>query len=125
MKKHTGFTLIEVLIALAIISIAMAAIIKATTQNIRATSYLQDKTMALLVGQQVLNEVRVGVLQLRGDDQLKQNTLLLGRNWSWQANQADTPNQRIKKVEVEVYADANENDDETPLIHLESYIYVR
>jgi prepilin-type N-terminal cleavage/methylation domain-containing protein len=57
-SQHTqsGLTLIEVLVALAIISIALTAIIKATSENIRGTAYLQDKTIAMYVARQILNE---------------------------------------------------------------------
>ncbi len=56
-----GLTLIEVLIALAIVGIAMTAIIKATSQNIRSTAYLQNKLIAMWVGQQVSNEMLAGI----------------------------------------------------------------
>ncbi len=124
-KKMTGLTLIEVLIALAIVSIALAAIIKAVSQNIRGTTYLQDKTMAMWVGQQTLNEARVGVLRLpAAPAAYKTTVMMLNREWYVEANQVSTPNRRIKKINVAVFAHDNEIDDEqTPLIQLESYIY--
>ncbi|CAB3920101.1 type II secretion system minor pseudopilin GspI [Achromobacter piechaudii] len=54
-----GFTLIEVLVALAIIAVAMAAALRATgvmTANNRA---LQDKTLALLAAQNALTQLRL------------------------------------------------------------------
>ena len=122
-RQCSGLTLIEVLIGMAIVSIALAAIIKTTTQNIQATKYLQDKTMATWVGQQVLNEVRVGVLTLPSTNDLKQKTVLLGRDWYWESSQEETANSRIKKITVNVYAHENVDQDEFPLINLESYIY--
>ncbi|EKD71211.1 MAG: hypothetical protein ACD_46C00245G0002 [uncultured bacterium] len=123
LKNKSGLTLIEVLIALAIVAIAMTAIIKATTQNIRATTYLQNKTIAMWVGQQILNEARANIIALpRSPDMLKEKTTMLGRDWYWQADSSSTPNKRIKKISVRVYThDAEEN--ETPLIALESYTY--
>jgi len=122
--KMQGLTLIEVLIALAIISIAMTAVIKATTQNIRETDYLQQKTMAMWVGQNVLNEVRAGVLVLPdGASSLKQETVLLGRPWYWQAFKETTPNKRISKIEVKVFNHEEEQEEATPLIRLETYLY--
>lgn len=122
--RVVGLTLIEVLIALAIIGIAMTAIIKATTQNIRSTAYLQNKTIAMWVGSQVLNEARAGILKLPdAPDKRKQMTTMLGQDWYWQANQEATPNKRIYKITVSVFAHENENEEETPLIRLESYVY--
>lgn len=125
LRKNTmGMTLIEVLIALAIISIALTAVIKATTQNIRSTAYLQDKTMALWVGQEVLSEARTGVLRLpSAPDRLKQKTEMLGRDWYWQAGEERTPNKNIKKILVSVFANEEEDDEASPLITLESYVY--
>ena len=58
MRNLQGFTLLEVLIALAIISIALTAIIKASSQNIKDTAYLEDKAIANWVGLEVMNEVK-------------------------------------------------------------------
>jgi general secretion pathway protein I len=120
-KKIAGLTLIEVLIALAIISIAMTAIVKATAENIRATRYLVDKTEATWVGLQVINDVRAGMLRLSAEDPLGQTTEMLGRTWFWQAALVATPNPHIRKVAVTVYRD--EEHDESSLVSLESYIY--
>lgn len=124
MPKHLlGFTLIEVLIALAIISIAMTAIIKAATQNIHNLTYLQDKMIATWVGQQALNEVRVRILMPDSNNNiLQQSTTMLGKEWSWKIKQTETANPRIKKVSVTVYPKGKE-EDESPLANLESYIY--
>jgi len=122
-KNNLGLTLIEVLIALAIVSIAMTAIIKATSQNIRNTTYLQTKVIATWVGQQLMNEARVGYLPLpNSPDKLNDTTEMLGRDWYWQIGAEDTPNKNIKKIAVSVYAH-EPVDDETPVVSLESYLY--
>lgn len=121
---QAGLTLIEVLIALAIISISLTAIIKATSHSIRSTTYLEEKTEALWVGQQVLNEVRVGILKLSEDTERKQQvTQMLNRDWYWSVYQEATPNRRIKKVIVEVYAQSTQDNERSPIITLESYTY--
>lgn len=122
--KERGLTLIEVLIALAIISIALTAVIKAASQNIRATHYLQNKTIAMWVGIQAINEIRAGVLKLpTTQDKLEATTYMLGQHWYWQVGQEETPNKRIKKIAVDVYERENMTDEDTPIISLESYLY--
>lgn len=124
MIKQRGLTLIEVLIALAIVAIAMTAIIKATGQNIRGTNYLQDKTIAMWVGKQVLNEARVGLLVIpAAPDKLKAKTVMLGSDWFWQLSQTNTPNKHIKKAEVRVYAIDNDDENRSPIISMETYLY--
>lgn len=126
LRKISGLTLIEVLVALAIVSIAMTAIIKATSQNIRSTSYLQNKTIAMWVGEEVLTEARLGVLPLPESDALKQSTVMLGQTWYWQLQKKTTPNQRIHLLSVDVYAqDPDENADLTPIMSFETYTYAK
>lgn len=122
-RQHAGLTLIEVLIALAIVGIAMTAVIKATSQTIRATDYLQTKTVATWAAQEVMNEIRVHMITLpNAPDKLKQTNTLLGRDWYVEAEQAQTPNKRIYKINVNVYT-REKVDEETPVVSLESYVY--
>lgn len=124
-KKHTqkGLTLIEVLIALAIVSIAITAAIKASSQAIRSTQYLQQKTIALWLATEVMNEARVNVLRLpEAPDGLKQQRQILGQNLYVRAHQAATPNKRINKLSVAVFTH-EEDDDDVPLLNLVSYVY--
>jgi general secretion pathway protein I len=120
-KNNAGFTLIEVLIAMAILAIALSAVIKATSQNIRDTLYLQNKTIAVWVGTEVINEIRAGALKLpSAPAELTQETNMLGKTWPWKATIESTPNPRIKKIIVLVY----QTPDHKKLTQLESYVYV-
>ncbi len=118
MKTNAGFTLIEILIALVILSIALTAMIKSTSQNIKDTIHIQNKTIATWVASQVVNEARMGLLNLSSGSE--QQTEMLGQKWPWNANMTDTPNPHIRKIEVIVYSPSHQNE----LAHLESYLYV-
>jgi general secretion pathway protein I len=63
-NKQVGFTLIEVLIALAILAIALPAIIKATSDSIHSTAYLREKTVAHWAMLNALSRVQLGLLPL-------------------------------------------------------------
>lgn len=119
--KQAGLTLIEVLIALAIVGIAMTAIIKATSQNILGTRYLQNKTIGMWVGEEVLNEVRAGILSVSNGQQ-HQVTTMLSQDWPWQLRQEETPNPRIKKVSIDVFLPGTE---ENPLVSLDTFTYTQ
>lgn len=123
MRKCAGMTLIEVLIALAIIAIALTAIIRAASQNIRATDYLQTKTVALWVGRNVMSEAQLGVLGIGGPEGLRQEQEMLGRDWFWHAEMTATANARIKKIRVRVYTHEPEDDDASALVDLDGYSY--
>lgn len=121
--QQMGLTLIEVLIALAIVGIAMTAVIKAASQNIHATAYLQNKSIATWVGQEILNEARVGTLSLPNPpDTLKEKTMMLGQTWYWEAHKESTANKHILKLSVDVFNHEPESDD-APIATLETYTY--
>lgn len=118
MNNKLGFTLIEVLIALAIISIAFTAILKATAQNIQNTLYLQDKTLATWVGTEIINDIRVGLLKLTAPTyQVADRTTLLNQTFFWQATLKPTNNPHIHEIEVKV------NQHQHLLASLVSYFY--
>ncbi len=121
MKRAHGLTLIEVLIALAIISIAMTAIIKATGDHIRSTTYLKRKTTAYWVAQQVLTEVSLGVIKVPDDGELSAASDMLGKNWHWRVNKEDTGNGHIEKISVTV-SDAELTDNANGIVSLVSYV---
>ncbi|MFP9012950.1 type II secretion system minor pseudopilin GspI, partial [Pseudomonas aeruginosa] len=56
-----GFTLIEVLVALAIVAIALAAAIRAVGLMTDGNGLLRDKSLALLAAEIRLAELRLGV----------------------------------------------------------------
>jgi general secretion pathway protein I len=119
-KTRAGFTLIEVLIALAILSIALTAIIKATAQNIKDTAYLQEKTLAHWAGLAVLNETRAGYTRLPlQPDTLTRDITLLGEKWTTEAYQTNSSNPHIHQIHVDVFPANKKNK----LASLTSYYY--
>lgn len=121
MKNKAGFTLIEVLIALAILSIALTAIIQSTSQNIKDTLYLQNKTIAIWVGTELIAEVEAGILKVpAAPDKLTREVEMLDQKWRCVAHLTPTPNKKIQSMDVAVYPATSK----TKLIHLVSYLYV-
>ena len=114
-RNEQGLTLIEVLIALVILSIALTAIIKSAAENIRNTLYLQNKMIATWIGTDVISNVRAKLLDI--SDPLKHQSQTLGQTWIWEASLHPTPNPRIKQIVVDVYHQPENNK----VAHLESY----
>jgi general secretion pathway protein I len=124
MQRQIGLTLIEVLISLAIIAIAMTAVIKATSQTMRSTAYIQNKQIAAWVGQQFINEIIIGLRQLPDNSQVLSETVsVLDHDWSVTASLQNTPNDRIKQIVVSVYERESDSESDPALIRLESYKY--
>ena len=96
-----GLTLIEVLIALAIISIALVTVIKTTAQNIQHTTYLQQKMIATWLGAEMLNEIQAHILDMTSGE-LEEDRSALGEQWHLSAEISATPNPQIKEITVHV-----------------------
>jgi len=118
-RNEAGLTLIEVLIALAILSIALTAVIKSASQNIQTTLYLQNRMIATWIGTDVTNSIRIGMIKPPdAPDHLLKENQTLGQHWTWEATLNLTPNPRIKQIMVDVY----HQPDNKKLAHLESYL---
>lgn len=60
--RPSGFTLIEVLIALAIVAISLAAFVRLTSQTSTNLGRVEEKALAMLSAQNCLNELRMAPL---------------------------------------------------------------
>ena len=82
MRLARGFTLIEVLVALAIVAIGMAAVLETLTSSANTTVYLQDKTFAEWVALNRLETVRLtGTVPTAGTS--NDETTYAGQSWAW------------------------------------------
>jgi general secretion pathway protein I len=96
-----GFTLIEVLVALAIVAIGMAAVMEAMTSSANTALYLQDKTFAEWVALNRLETVRLsGTVPIAGTS--SDDLDYAGRSWEWQEKVSDTKISGMVQIEVDV-----------------------
>jgi general secretion pathway protein I len=114
-----GFTLLEVLVALAVLAIAMAALIKGGADNARAAAYLRDKTLAQWVAMNVVAEQRLAAAwpapgKQRGSEEMARH------EWYWELTVAETFDDDIRRLEVAVRA----TDDKAagPLVNLVAFL---
>ncbi|MFT5335623.1 MAG: general secretion pathway protein I, partial [Halioglobus sp.] len=54
-----GFTLIEVMVALAVVAVALPALMLTLNQQIDGTAYIRDKSLANIVAANKLEEIRL------------------------------------------------------------------
>ena len=83
-RNNSAFTLIEVLIALLIIAIALAAAIRATTNSVRATIHVRNTMIAHWVGLNILSEIQTNQIALpKSENELSGETKMFNQEWQW------------------------------------------
>ena len=102
MKTSKGFTLIEVLLALAIIAIALTALIKATAQTVASTSRIKDKSIIHWVAMQGVAMIQLGLLSPSGNQESYQVTKMLGQQWYWKAQLQPTQVLHMQQINITV-----------------------
>ncbi len=108
--KQPGFTLLEVLVALAVLAIAMAAAIKVTAENIDNIRYLRDRTLAHWVAMNVLTDIQVRE-EWPNLGKKEGSAMMAEREWFWSLNVSDTIDDELRRLEIQVYS--NREDEES------------
>ncbi|MDR3501961.1 MAG: GspI family T2SS minor pseudopilin variant LspI [Legionella sp.] len=101
-RKASGFTLIEVLLALTIIAVALTALLKAIAQNVEHTQRIKEKTVSHWVAMQGVAMVQLGLLQINQSQESTQDTMMLGEHWFWRAKTSTTPIKSIQLITISV-----------------------
>lgn len=111
-----GFTLIEVLIALAVVAIALLALTRAASEQIANFDALRERALAGWVAANVLAQTRLAAAPPapgRSDGRAR----LAGRDWRWQREVQAIPDSMLLRIEVQVYA----GDERAPAASLRGF----
>jgi len=101
MTKVRGFTLLEVIVALAVLAITLAAVIKTTAENAENVRYLRDRTLAHWVAMNVLTDMQVrkawpSIGKQEGSE------MMAGREWFWIMHTSNTLDEELRRLMIEV-----------------------
>ena len=99
-KTSSGFTLVEVLLALAVIAIALTALLKVTAQNIENTQRIKDKTISHWIAMQGVSMIQLNLLQVTSGQDSTQVTSMLNQKWYWRARVSSTPLKQIQQITI-------------------------
>lgn len=100
-SRWRGFTLIEVLAALVIVSLGMMAVIQAVSQTASNSTYLHDKTIAHWVAMNRLTEARLDPSAPKIDE-TSDDVEMAGRAWTWTMTVTQTPVETMRRIDITV-----------------------
>jgi general secretion pathway protein I len=107
-RRNPGFTLIEVMVALAIVAVALAAGSRAASSVVNTSQRLSDVVLAQWCADNQLTELRLmGQLPAVGKSPF--TCMQLGRNFKGTIKVQPTPNPSFRRVDAIV---ANDDDRE-------------
>jgi general secretion pathway protein I len=100
-ERTAGFTLVEVMVALAIAGLSLAAVAASISQMVDAGSAMQERTYASWIAQNKIAELRLAnvvpeVSQTNGELQYA------ALEWAWRATISETGVENLFRVDVEV-----------------------
>jgi general secretion pathway protein I len=99
--RAPGFTLIEVLVALAIVAVALSAGMRALAQGADGASSLKARTLALWVAENRLARAQLD-LSAQGATAASGDETQAGMALAWRQTIGTTPNPAFRRIEIVV-----------------------
>lgn len=114
-----GFTLVEVVVALAIVAIGMLAVFKTIGDTVNNVATLRDRSFAAWIADNRITELRLSG-QMPSVDETEGDLEYAGRRWHWVARVSQTPVNGLRRVDVRVRREDDAPD--SSLVSLAGFI---
>jgi len=116
--QKSGFTLIEVMLAMAVFAIAGVALLGVADNNYRHISHLEEQMFANWVASNQLVEVSLDKTWPPKNNR-KGKVEMAGRTWYWQQKVVKTANKELRELTMEIRL---KEDDELVSASLMTYL---
>ncbi|CNL58888.1 type II secretion system minor pseudopilin GspI [Yersinia alsatica] len=117
-SNSAGFILLEVMIAMAIFSIAGVSMVKIVGEQLIRIKMLEDRITAYWVADNILAEINIKKIK-QTENWVEGSELMMNKLWHWQSREIKY--ERINVVTVEVRSQVYNED---PDFILEGYQYI-
>ena len=104
--EQRGFTLIEVVVALAIVAIGMLAVFKTIGDSVNNVEALRDRSFAGWIADNRITEIRLSG-QLPSVEETAGEIEFAGRQWHWVTKVSQTQVQGMRRIDVSVRRDGD------------------
>lgn len=101
MRYARGFTLLEVLVALAIFAVVAASVLSASARSLKTAARLEDKTFASWLADNRLQEMQLAETP-PGEGREQGEETYAGRRWLWQSEVQATSEPEMLRITVRV-----------------------
>lgn len=119
-----GFTLLEVLIALLLLGLALAALVRLAGLEARAAAQLRERTLAQWVASNALAETRLSD-PFPGIGRREGEATLGARRWRWRLEVQSTDEESIRRMDVRVFAAEADRDEDAAAAELTGFATLR
>ncbi|NNF96384.1 MAG: type II secretion system minor pseudopilin GspI [Halobacteria archaeon] len=117
--RHQGFTLLEVLVALAVLAIVMGALIKVTDSYAFNAGYLQEKTLAQWIAENKAVEYQL-MQEFPPVGSKEGETEMAKVDWQWRVKVSNTDDKRLRRLDISVAL--KQGDLDTPITTLVAFV---
>jgi general secretion pathway protein I len=101
-----GFTLVEVVVALAIVAIGMLAVFKTIGDTTHNVTELRDRSFAAWIADNRITEMRISG-EMPSVEQTAGEVEFAGRRWHWVTKVSQTQVQGLRRIDVSVRRDGD------------------
>ena len=103
-----GFTLIEVMVALAIAALALSAVTAAISQMVDAATTIQQRTYASWIAQNKITEMRLENI-VPDVSTSSGEVYYAGTDWEWRSTISETGVENLFRLDVEIFLAGSDN----------------